>query len=272
MSYYDLTKEEREILKNKIKKLIKSDIEKEKYRNIQKFYSDDDTYIRKNSYLATGKLYKNSLKLRNNIIFALKSLFRDKDEKVRQTVIYALGEIGKVNFKGIEEIIKQAFTDTHHSVLNAVTGALKQLGEKNTKPTLEFIKNHLQHTDIRIRVKLLHGLELRGRTHPDDILPILAEYQNDSEKKVLDMIIHILGQISYKEGCLEKVIRNLKEWENLDLVNKILKEIVNVHKNYSKFSHLSPDKVKDVIKKEFDNTYRDRVHESNGVASRRLTG
>lgn len=76
---------------------------------------------------------------------------------------------------------------------------------------------------------MLHGLELRGRTHPEDVLPILAEYQNDSEKKVIDTIVHILGQISYKKGCLERVVSSLKGWENTDLINRALKEIVIVH-------------------------------------------
>lgn len=43
-------------------------------------------------------------------------------------------------------------------------------------------------------------------------------------------------QISYKNGCLEKVVSALKTWENRELVEKALKEILEVHKRYAKFS------------------------------------
>jgi HEAT repeat protein len=182
----------------------------------------------------------------------LESLYHSSDEMVRQTVVHALGEVGKNHFEDIRELLEKAFSDSHHSVLNAVTGALKQLGEKNPIQTLAFVKKHLQHCNSKVRVKLLHGLELRGRTHPEDVLPILAEYQNDSGKKVIETIIHILGQISYKKGCLETVIRTLKAWENTNLTNKALKEIINVHRNYSKFSFLSHEEAQELISKEFD--------------------
>lgn len=65
------------------------------------------------------------------------------------------------------------------------------------------------------------------------------------------MVVHILGQISYKRGCLEKVISSIKSWNNKDLVEKTLKEIIDVHRNYVKFSYLSPEDAQDIIKKEF---------------------
>jgi hypothetical protein len=163
-----------------------------------------------------------------------------------------LGEIGKIEFETIQELLEHAFSDSHHSVLNAVTGALKQLGEKNPIPTIAFVKTQLQNTESHIRVKLLHGLELRGRKHPNEVLPILIEYQNDLDKKVKDTIIHILGQISYKKGCLQQVISSLKGWENTELVHKALEEIVIVHQNYCKFSFLSPEEAQELIRKEFD--------------------
>ena len=252
MSYYDLTNKERTLLKEKIEHLVQSDLKSRDYKNIYSYASNDDTYIRKNVYLAIGKLYKNNIDEKKIILSMLKSLYLSKDEKVRQTVVYALGEIGKTEFEVIQELFEQAFSDSHHSVLNAVTGALKQLGEKNPVPTIAFVKKKLPHSNPKVRIKLLHGLELWGRTHPDDILPILAEHQNDSEIKVTDTIIHIIGQISYKKGCLERVISALKSWENATLINKALNEIVIVHKNYSKFAFLSPEQAQNMIKKEFN--------------------
>lgn len=70
----------------------------------------------------------------------LKSLFLSNDEKVRQTIVYALGEIGKIEFDAIQEFLEQAFSDDHHSVLNTVTVAIKQLGQKNPTPTIAFVK------------------------------------------------------------------------------------------------------------------------------------
>ena len=57
-----------------------------------------------------------------------------------------------------------------------------------------------------IRRAVVDGIELRGRTHPEEILPLLKEVQSDPDKKVRRRMIHVLGQISYKKGCLEKVV------------------------------------------------------------------
>ncbi|MEJ2628752.1 MAG: HEAT repeat domain-containing protein [bacterium] len=252
MSYYDLTKKERETFKAKIENSIKLDFLNNKYESILKYATDEDTYVRRNVYISIGKIYREEKKHRKKIISLLKILVDNGDEKVRQVVVYSAGEIGKVNFEDIIEILEQALFDHHNSVLNAVTGALKQLGDKNPIPTLRFVKKHLRNLDTNIQVRLLHGLELRGRTHPEDILPILAEYQDESQSKVMKMIIHILGQISYKQGCLEKVMCILKSWKNKNLVEKALKEIIKVHRNYAKFSYLSPEEVQDIIKKEFE--------------------
>ena len=252
MGYYDLSKEEREILKKTIEDTVLSDFRTNEHKGILSYSTDDDTYIRKNVYLAIGRLYKNVPEFRSSIISILDILFHNTNEKVRQTVVYALGEIGKIDFDDTREIFGKALTDGHHSVLNAVTGALKQLGEKNPKPTLEFVKELLRRSDARAKEKLLHGLELRGRTHPEDILPILFEYQNDPDKKVIKTIVHILGQISYKKGCLETVVHSLKKWENRNLIGIALQEILTVHRSYSRFAHLSFEEAQAYIKKEFD--------------------
>jgi hypothetical protein len=61
----------------------------------------------------------------------------------------------------------------------------------------------------------------------------------------------VLGQISYKKGCIEKVIAHLKTWNNQILVEKALEKIIDVHKRYSKFSDKSPEEVQEYIRKEF---------------------
>ena len=155
MKYYELTKTERDRLKEKIEESIHNDLHNNILDNIIKYSSDTDTYIRKNVYSSIGKIYKNQPELRSNIIKILHRLFTYKDEKIRQTVVYSLGEIGKENFKATEDIFIKTFNDTHHSVLNAVTGALKQLGQKNSKPTLKFIKGTLPSQNSQIQAKLL---------------------------------------------------------------------------------------------------------------------
>ena len=57
MSFYDLSKEERQKLVDKINHAILADIEKGRSSNILNYFSDEDTYIRKTGYLAIGKIY-----------------------------------------------------------------------------------------------------------------------------------------------------------------------------------------------------------------------
>nr|WP_243687598.1 HEAT repeat domain-containing protein [Methanobacterium formicicum] len=102
--------------------------------------------------------------------------------------------------------------------------------KKNPQPTLKFAKRFIHHPDPEVRKKVVHGIELRGRTHPEDILPLLEEFQDDAHPQVRKMLIHVLGQISYKEGCLEKVTSALKTWKNKELVEDTIPYILDVHK------------------------------------------
>ncbi|MDZ4170909.1 MAG: hypothetical protein U1C19_01995 [Methanobacteriaceae archaeon] len=61
------------------------------------------------------------------------------------------------------------------------------------------------------------------------------------------MIIHVIGQISYKEGCLEKVVLELIKWENKKMVKNSLEEIIKVHKRYN-FTYKSEKEAKNYIK------------------------
>ncbi|MDZ4758612.1 MAG: HEAT repeat domain-containing protein [Bacteroidota bacterium] len=67
------------------------------------------------------------------------------------------------------------------------------MGEKNPKPVLQWAKKYLHHEDKEIRREIGHGIELRGRTHPEDILDILQELQYDKTARVRNTLVHVLG-------------------------------------------------------------------------------
>jgi len=64
------------------------------------------------------------------------------------------------------------------------------------------------------------------------------------------MIIHVIGQISYKEGCMEKVVLELIKWENKEMVKNSLEEIIKVHKRYN-FAYKSEKEAKNYINSKF---------------------
>ena len=241
MAFYDLTKEERVKLVDQINLKIRNDLASNETNNIVLYFSDEDTYIRKTSYLAIGKLFYSNPELQNTILSTLKSLFNHDYEKVRQTVVNAAGEIGKFHFDKIQEFLDIGLFDRHHSVRNAVIGSIKKMGEKNPFPVLAWAKSYLKHPEKEIRREICHGIELRGRTHPQDILPLLKALEFDETRRVSDTLIHVLGQIAYKNGCLQIVVAHLNTWRNKDLVQKALDEIVDVHERYKSFAVLTQD-------------------------------
>ncbi|MBC3758374.1 HEAT repeat domain-containing protein [Hyunsoonleella sp. SJ7] len=242
MGFYDLSKEERGQLVEKINRNILNDLSSGTTESILTYFSDEDTYIRKNGYLAIGKLFYAKPELQNQLLSALENLLYHDNEKVRQTVVNAFGEIGKFHFEKVQHVFDSALFDEHHSVRNAVIGSVKKMGEKNPAPVLAWAKTYLKHPNKEIRREICHGIELRGRTHPQDILPLLKELEFDDTRRVLDTLIHVIGQISYKNGCLKTVIEHLNTWENKALVQKALDEIVDVHERYKKFAVLSQEK------------------------------
>jgi HEAT repeat protein len=250
MSFYDLPKEEREVLVTKMETDITRNLENEEYGNIYKYSSDSDTYIRKNAYLALYRIYQNHEDLRDVILHLLDEMIKMENAKIRQTAVYALGELGKIDADRILNIFKKALEDENSSVRNAVIGSLKQMGLKNPEPTLKFVQKNLHHSNPEVRREMVHGIELRGRTHPKEVIPFLEELQNEENKRVRKTIIHVLGQISYKKGCLDKVITALKNWENQKIVDETLKEIIEVHKRY-KFASKSPQEAEDYINANF---------------------
>ncbi|KQC31369.1 HEAT repeat domain-containing protein [Flagellimonas eckloniae] len=239
MGFYDLPKNERSLLVQTIDSDILEGFVQKKESIVLNYFSDDDTYIRKTGYLAVGKIHKNKALEIDSLVSFLNQLYLSKLYKVRQTVINAAGELGKTHFEFVEHFFDKALFDEHHSVRNAVIGSIKKMGENNPKPILKWARKYLHHPDKEVRREICHGIELRGRKYPQDILPLLKELQHDTTARVKNTLIHVLGQISYKKGCLETVVKELNTWENKALVEKALDEIVDVHDRYKNFSVLT---------------------------------
>ena len=251
MAFYDLSIEARKQTVGKIYSDCLLSFQNKNMEMLLPHFENEDTYIRKNAYLSVGKIYTSQLFLQKDIINELATLYTHSNEKVRQTVINSAGEIGKYYFEDVVSFFDQGLFDVHHSVRNAVIGSMKKMGEKNPKPVLEWSKKYLHHPEKEIRREICHGIELRGRMHPEDVLPLLEELQFDETKRVRTTLVHVLGQISYKKNCLEKVITHLNTWKNTALVHDAIDEIVDVHseKRYAKFTALTQQEVIDYIAK-----------------------
>ncbi|MEM9647037.1 MAG: HEAT repeat domain-containing protein [Bacteroidota bacterium] len=239
MGFYDLSKEERQRLVETIDHAIWEGFKEKNPALVLPYFSDEDTYIRKTAYLAVGKIQKKGLLDIDAIVPFLNQLLLSDSEKVRQTIVNAAGELGKSHFQEVVHFFDQSLFDAHHSVRNAVIGSIKKMGEKNPKPILAWAEGYLKHPDKEIRREICHGIELRGRTHPEDVLPLLRKLQHDDTARVRNTLVHVLGQIAYKKGCLPTVVTDLNSWENKTLVQKALDEIVDVHHRYKNFATLS---------------------------------
>ena len=253
MSFYDLTKEKRMQLVEQVYKDILLDIQRNKPDKIITYFSDEDTYIRKSAYLGVGKINSNNPSFQSKIISILSDLLEKPDFKIRQTVVNAAGEIGIKKFEQVESIFDRGLFDEHHSVRNAVIGSIKKMGNRNPIPVLNWARKYLHHSDKEIRREICHGIELRGRTHPEDILPILKELQYDKTARVRNTLVHVIGQISYKKNCLSTVINHLNGWSNKEIVNKAIEEIVNVHQRYRNFAAMTQEQAIEFIKRHLRN-------------------
>ena len=249
--FYDLSGPERSKLVTDITKKLLSDLKKSALKNLISYFQNDDTYIRKSAYVSIGKIYFADKNLQLKIISALDQIFVNDDFKIRQTVINAAGEIGKKDFEIVQHFFDRGLFDKHHSPRNAVIGSIKKMGEVNPVPVLNWAKKYLYHPDKEIRREICHGIELRGRKHPQDILPLLKELQHDATARVRNTLVHVLGQIAYKKGCIEIVVAHLKEWENKQLVEDAFKEIIDVHERYKNFSALTQEEAKRYIKEHY---------------------
>lgn len=241
MTFYSLSKAERTAVVETIHNEIREDVRQGGTVRVLRYFSDEDTYIRKSGYLAIGKIYKEDKKDLAAVIALLNTLLTENDFKVRQTVINAAGEIGKSDFAIVEYFFDKGLFDENAAVRNAVIGSIKKMGEKNPAPVLGWARKYLHHEDKEIRREICHGIELRGRTHPEDILPLLKELQFDKTARVRNTLVHVLGQIAYKKNCLARVIEALNTWENKEVIEKALDEIVDVHLRYKYFAILTQE-------------------------------
>jgi len=251
MGFYALDKSSRAALVTQIKTALLNDIKTKQLISFIDHFSNEDTYIRKAAYLNIGRIYFENPSLQKKIISILKKLQTENDFKIRQTVINAAGEIGIKSFDVVEHFFDTGLFDKHHSPRNAVIGSIKKMGEKNPKPVLKWAKKYLHHHDKEIRREICHGIELRGRTHPQDILPLLKELQFDTTARVKNTLVHVIGQIAYKKGCLETVVKELNTWKNKELVLKAIDEIIDVHYRYRNFSILTQKQAIAYIEKNF---------------------
>lgn len=174
----------------------------------------------------------------------LKQLYTFPNEKVRQTVVNSAGVIGMNDFEIVQSIFDEGLFDSHHIVRNAVIGSVKKMSQKNPIPIIHWAQNYLHHPNKEIRREICHGIELRGRTHPQDILPLLKELEFDKSARVSNTLVHVIGQISYKKNCIQTVIAHINTWQNKELIHKALLEIIDVHDRYKDFSYLTTEEVK----------------------------
>lgn len=247
MAFYDLSKQERAKLVNAIQSEILRDLKSGTRKKIILRFSDADTYIQKAAWLSVGRIHTAEKNLRDDIVTILYELLSHADFRVRQTAINSAGEIGKTDFATVQHIFDKGLFDEHHSPRNAVIGSIKKMGEVNPKPVLRWARKYLHHPDKEIRREICHGIELRGRKHPEDILPSLQELEYDDTARVRKTLLHVIGQISYKEGCLKTVVSHLKTWKNKQLIEEAFREIVDVHHRYKDFAVLSPEEAKQYL-------------------------
>ncbi len=126
------------------------------------------------------------------------------------------------------------------------------MGEANPEPVLAWAKKYLHHKNKEIRREICHGIELRGRKHPQDILPLLKELQYEPTARVRNTLVHVIGQIAYKKDCLSTVVAHLKNWDNRQLVAEALEEIIDVHHRYRNFSVLTQEEARQYIMEHFN--------------------
>ena len=253
MAFYDLTKEERVQKTADIQFEVLNSLKAKEISVVEKYFDDEDIYIRKASYLGVGRVYDAEHNLRKQLITSLNQLASHKSELVRQTVVNAAGEIGMFQFEEVSSFFDTALFDAHHKVRNAVIGSLKKMSQKNPKPVLAWAKTYMNHPEKEIRREVCHGIELRGRTHPEDVLPLLEMLQFEEARRVRDTLVHVLGQIAYKKGCLPTVISALQCWRDEALVKDALLEIIDVHseKRYAKFTAMTQQEVVAYIDEHF---------------------
>lgn len=243
MRFYDLTKEERKQKYIDIQACIHKEINRHDLKNMRSLFDHPDTYYRRAAYLAVGRIYRNEPKMLEAILQCLDELFQSESERIRQTVVNSCGEIAMEDFASVAEFFDKGMKDVHHSVRNAVVGSLKKAGEKNPTEIIPYCKTNMLSSNPETRRLACHGLELRGREHPEEVIDILKLLQDEKNKRVKDMLIHVLGQINYKKGCFLYVTKQVKAWENKEIFRLYKAETIEVHGRYEKFSEFTQAEV-----------------------------
>lgn len=250
MGYYDLSKQERITFKAEVASELLSTLQASASPLSLPHISDSDTYVRKVMYQAIADVYKSDVALRKKTIDLVNRAFMSSDQLVRQTATNAMGEIGIYEPGAVGDFFDRASEDESPKVRNAVIGSLKKIGQKHPETVIDFAKRNVNNPHEEVRRIAMHGLELRGRTYPEDILPTLKLFQKESKARLKKMLVHVVGQSSYKKGCLEVVLAELKTW-NHDTTTVALKEIYAVHVYYADFSHYNSEEARRMILSEF---------------------
>ena len=98
MAFYDLSKEERAALVRQMEAMIAKAVQTSQLQPLLLYAADEDTYIRKSTYQALGKIYQVQPVA---VLRAITTLLQHSDAKVRQTAINAAGEIGRHDFSAV---------------------------------------------------------------------------------------------------------------------------------------------------------------------------
>lgn len=258
MNYYDLTKQARTTFRAKVAEEILISIQKNASVSDLPYISDSDTYVRKVTYEAIGDIYKSNVSLRKNVIAFINQMFKLNDQLARQTATNAMGEVGLYDPGAIGDCFDRASEDDSPKVRNAVVGSLKKIGQKHPGEVLEFAKRNVNNQNEEVRRIAMHGLELRGRTNPEEILPTLKLFQKESKARLKKMLIHVVGQSSYKKSCLETVLAELKTWDH-SITIPALKEIYAVHVYYAEFSYYTSEEARQMMLLEFQDVFEPSV-------------
>ncbi len=216
------------------------------FKDILKYASDKDNQVRKFASSVLADAFKDD-SLKDSLSKAFETMIHSDDEKIRQTAIYTAGQIGQTDAEEIYPLLEIGIADKHFKVQKATTSVLKVMCEKNPEQSLDFIKKHVHHENPSVRREIVHGIELRGKKCPEDILPVLRSLQDEKHKSVVNIVIHVIGQISYKKGAIESIATELKTWNNKWLVKKSVKEIISVHKKHPKITDKSLDEIENYL-------------------------
>jgi hypothetical protein len=76
--------------------------------------------------------------------------------------------------------------------------------------------------------------------------------QHDTTARVRNTLIHVLGQISYKKECLAIVISHLNTWQNKELTDEAVEEIIDVHERYKDFAILTQQQAIEYINRHYN--------------------